>query len=139
MKCPEVQDSLSRWLDGEMPEADRVALSAHLEQCPACMAELRALKRLDAALADLEVPLPSGLAKKVVSRLSRPAPPWYQSLALAACLVLGLFLGGALTGSFYQMPLNGNGNDLASLEVFQDLPQGSLGTLVAYTDEDGGL
>jgi len=140
MKCPEVQEHLSAWLDGETPEELHAAMAAHLARCPACQAELRALERLDAALGWLTAPAPLGLADKVRRRLQpQPSPPWYQSLALAACLVLGIFLGGALTGSFYQAPAprNGNGADLASLEYLQDFPQGSLGTAVSYpVDED---
>jgi len=139
MKCPEVQEHLSAWLDGETPEEQRSALAVHLARCPACQAELRALERLDTALAGLTAPVPQGLADRVRRQLPRPSPPWYQPLALAACLVLGIFLGGALTGSFYQAPAsrNGNGTDLASLEVLQDFPQGSLGTAVSYpVDED---
>lgn len=143
MQCPEVQEHLSAWLDGEAPEELKAALAAHLADCPACRAELEAQERLDAALGGLEAPVPQGLAEKVRGRLPRPAFSWRKSLALAACLALGIFLGGTLTGSLYQAPtaLNGNdnGNGVASLEVFQDFPQGSLGTAVSYSlDEDSG-
>lgn len=139
MQCLEVQEHLSAWLDGEAPEELHGAVAAHLAECPACRAELKVLERLDAALAGLESPAPRGLAEKVRQQLPRPASPWRQSLALAACLALGIFLGGALTGSFYPTPatLNGNGNDVASLEVFQDFPQGSMGTVISYPQEEG--
>lgn len=138
MQCPEAQEYLSAWLDGEVREELRPALAAHLGECPACQAELKALERLEAALAGLTVPVPQGLGAGVRRRLSRPRSPWRQSLALAACLVLGIFLGGALTGSFYPAPAprNGNGYEVASLEVFQDFPQGSLGTAVSYQLEE---
>jgi len=141
MNCRWVQEQLSRWLDGELPEPELSRVADHLEDCPLCRRELELMQRLDAALADLTVPVPPEMARKVLSRLARPSSFWYQSLALAACLVLGIFLGGVLTGTFYRMPAapNGNGNDLASLEVFQDFPQGSLGTLVSYPDEDANV
>lgn len=139
MKCTEVQEHLSAWLDGEVPEALRPRLADHLAACPVCQAELAALERLDTALAELEAPVPQGLAAGVLRRLPRPTPSWARSLALAACLVLGIFLGGSLTGTLYQgiqPAFNGNG-EIASLEIFQDYPQGSVGGAFFYqADED---
>jgi anti-sigma factor RsiW len=140
MKCHEVQEHLSAWLDGEAPEELKSRLADHLALCPVCQAELVALERLEAAMAELEAPAPRGLAGSVLRRLPQPASPWRQSLALAACLVLGIFLGGSLTGTLYPGPGaangNGNGNEVASLEIFQDYPQGSLGGAFSYQGEE---
>lgn len=138
MKCSEVQEYLSAWMDGEVPQGQRQPLADHLAQCPACRAELALLERLDAALAGLEAPAPRDLAAKVRLRLSRPAFPWVQSLALAVCLVLGVYLGSSLTGSFYPTPANGITNEVAGLDVFQDYPQGSLGGAFSYQGEEEG-
>lgn len=134
MKCTEVQEHFSAWLDGEVAEELRPRLAEHLAVCPACRAELAALKRLDAALAGLEAPEPPwDLAAGVLRQLPRPTPFWFRSLALAACLLLGIFLGGSLTGTLYpgMEPANGNG-DAASLEILQDYPQGSVGGAFSY-------
>jgi anti-sigma factor RsiW len=138
MKCSEVQENLSAWMDGEVPEGLRQRLADHLAGCPACQAELVALERLDAALAGLEVPVPQGLAAKVSRQLPRPASPWVQSLALAVCLALGIFLGSSLTGTLYPWPATTNGvtNDVATLDVFQDSPQGSVGGAFSYQGEE---
>jgi anti-sigma factor RsiW len=135
MKCSEVQENLSAWMDGEVPEGLRQRLADHLAGCPACRAELVALERLDAALAGLEVPVPQGLASRVSRGLPRPASPWVQSLALAVCLALGIFLGSSLTGTLYPWPapINGITSEVANLGVFQDYPQGSLGG--AFSDQ----
>jgi anti-sigma factor RsiW len=143
MKCLEVQEHLSAWLDGEVPEGLRPRLADHLASCAACRAELAALKRLEAALGELEVPAPRGVAAGVRRRLPRPRSSWHQTLALAACLVLGIFLGGSLTGTLYQgagpAVSNGNGTELASLEIFHDHPQGSLGGVFSdQGEEDNG-
>jgi|UniRef100_A0A7V6A4E2 anti-sigma factor RsiW len=141
MKCGEVQEHLSAWLDGEVPEGLHQRLADHVAGCPACRAELEAMERLDAALAGLEVPVPRSLADKVKRRLSRPAAsPWLQSLALAVCLALGIFLGSSLTGRLYPWPASANGitNDVASLEIFQDYPQGSVGGAFSYQGEEDG-
>lgn len=139
MKCTEVQEYLSAWLDGEVPEELRPQLAEHLAACPTCRAELAALARLDAALAGLETPEPRrDLAAGVRRQLPRPASSWVRSLALAACLLLGIFLGGSLTGTLYPglEPANGNGG-VASLEILQDYPEGSVGgTFIYQGDED---
>jgi anti-sigma factor RsiW len=140
MKCREVQENLSAWMDGEVPEGLSQRLAEHVAGCPACRAEFALLKRLDAALAGLEVPVPQGLAAKVSQRLPRPASPWRQSLALAVCLALGIFLGSSLTGTLYQRPapVNGITTEVANLGVFQDYPQGSVGGTFSYQGEEDG-
>ncbi len=138
MKCHEVQEYLSAYVDGEAPEGLRPTLADHLAACPVCRAELATLERLDAALAELEVPAaPRDLAAKVRRRLPRLARPWLQSLALAACLALGIFLGGSLTGTLYPAPAaNGITSEVANLEIFQDHPQGSLGGAFSFQGEE---
>ena len=74
-------------------------------------------------------------ANGVLRRLPRPTPSWVRSLALAACLVLGIFIGSSLTGTLYKgiQPTNGN---LTQLEIFQAYPQGSVGGAFFYQGEE---
>jgi hypothetical protein len=74
----------------------------------------------------------------VLRRLPHRVPAWVRSLALAACLLLGIFLGGSLTGTLYQGRQPGISNgDTVSLEILQDYPQGSVGGAFYYqADED---
>jgi anti-sigma factor RsiW len=140
MKCHEAQEHLSAWLDGELPEAIGAALTAHLERCETCRREWLQLRALDAALDNLAAPVPPGLAEKVAARVRRPhRRQGWQSAALAACLVLGIALGGSLARSFHvTAAATGNPTEVAGLEVFHDFPQGSLGTVVAsYQPEEG--
>jgi anti-sigma factor RsiW len=140
MKCHEVQDLLSAWLDGELPEAVGADLTDHVARCETCRREWLQLRALDAALDNLAAPVPPGLAEKVTARMRRPPRrPGWQSAALAACLVLGIVLGGSLARSFHgTAAATGNGTEVASLEVFHDFPRGSLGTVVAsYQPEEG--
>jgi predicted anti-sigma-YlaC factor YlaD len=138
MKCSEVREYLSAWMDGEVPEGLSSGLGEHLARCPSCQAELTVMERLDVALAELEVPVQVDLAVKVRRRLPRHSLPWVQSLALAVCLALGIFLGGSLTGTFYSVPGSGNGitSDVATLGIFQDSPQGSLGGAFSVQGEE---
>jgi anti-sigma factor RsiW len=140
MECQAVQAQLSAWLDDELPEAAGAALAAHLDRCEACRSEWRKLTALDAALSNLAAPVPTGLAEKVLANLSRPRRrQGWQSVALAACLVLGIALGGTVARSFYGPATSTEtGAEVASLEDFHDFPQGSLGAVVAsYQPEEG--
>jgi anti-sigma factor RsiW len=143
MACGEVQERLSAWLDLELPPEEHDLIAAHLEGCAGCQRELAQLRALEAALGKLARPAPSQVAAKVLARLKerqaqRGRRPGWQSLALAASLVLGIVLGGGMARNFYpQNPENGAG-EVASLQDFLDFPQGSLGTILAsYQPEEG--
>jgi anti-sigma factor RsiW len=142
MAVDRVRERLSAWLDGELTAEERREVAAHLEGCAECRRELAALERLDAALGSLEAPTPARLADRVLDRVQPRRRYWWQSLAMAASLVLGIVLGGTLARDFYPYPTaisNGNGEVLA-LEEFHDFPQGSLGAvMVSYqADESNG-
>jgi anti-sigma factor RsiW len=140
MKCPKIQDHLSAYLDAEVPGEIRAKLEAHLKACAACRSELARLERLDLALAELPLPAAPDVAPRVLARVQRPARPWWRSLSMAASLVLGLVLGGALTGNLYPYaprPTNGNGDVLAFEEILREFPQGSfVGTVISYQDDE---
>jgi anti-sigma factor RsiW len=133
MECHEVRQQLSAWLDHELPETAAAALAVHVEKCAACRQEWLQLQALDAALDNLAAPVPPDLAEKVLARLRPPRRQRWQSVAVAACLVLGLALGGTMTQVFYgpAAPTNRTGTEMATLDVFHDFPQGSLGAVVA--------
>jgi anti-sigma factor RsiW len=140
MECQAVQAQLSAWLDDELSEAAGATLAAHLTGCEACRREWRELTALDAALSHLSAPVPTGLAERVAAKVRRPRRRLgWQSAALAACLILGVALGGTMARSFYGAATpNEAGAEVASLEVFHDFPQGSLGAVVAsYQPEEG--
>jgi anti-sigma factor RsiW len=140
MECLEVREQLSAWLDAELDEATAALLSAHVAKCEACQREWHQLTALETALGELRAPVPSGLAEKVLAQVQRPRRrQWWQSVALAACLVLGVALGGGMARTFIAPAASSHAEaEVASLEVFQDFPQGSLGTIVAsYQPDDG--
>jgi anti-sigma factor RsiW len=143
MACTQMRERLSAWLDGELTAEERREVAAHLEVCTACSRELALLKELDAALGTLAAPLPAQLPERVLARLQPRRRYGWQSLAMAASLVLGIALGGALAQNFYPYvtpavtaAANGNGEVLA-LDEFHDFPQGSLGAvMVSYQGDD---
>ena len=138
--CEYVCERLSAWLDGELTEAERAAVAAHLEACAGCRRELAQLSALDAALESLSAPVPPLVAERVLARLRPPRRRrGWRSLALAASLILGIVLGGTLARDFYPWPSgNGSGAEIVALEDFHDFPQGSLGSVLAsYQAEEG--
>jgi predicted anti-sigma-YlaC factor YlaD len=140
MECQAVKEQLSAWLDQELDAGAEAVLTAHLEGCEACRREWRQLRALDAALSKMAAPVPLGLAERVAAKVRRPRRrQGWQSAALAACLILGIALGGAVARSFYGAAApSETGAEVASLEVFHDFPQGSLGAVVAsYQPEEG--
>jgi anti-sigma factor RsiW len=141
MECQAIREQLSAWLDQELDAGVEAILTAHLEGCEACQREWRQLRALDAALSNLAAPAaPMGLAERVAAKIRRPRRrQGWQSAALAACLVLGIALGGTVARSFYGTAApSETGAEVASLEVFRDFPQGSLGAVVAsYQPEEG--
>ena len=139
MNCLEVHDSLSAWLDGELAPEVLVVVDRHLESCAGCRRELAQLQALEKALEALDTPAPADLPERVRARLRRPPRRRWQSLALAASLVLGILLGGTMARDFYPVSQeNGFGTEVASLEAFHDFPRGSLGMILASYQEDEG-
>ena len=83
------------------PRPPGPCLRRTLDRCEACRREWRKLTALDAALGNLAAPVPMGLAEKVAAKVRRPRRrPGWQSAALAACLVLGIALGGTMARGF---------------------------------------
>ena len=82
----------------ELDADGRAALEAHLEQCADCLAWSSRESRVDEALGQAirNVPVPAALPSKILHALEqqrRPRRvPWLS--AAAACLVVGLSIGG---------------------------------------------
>ena len=137
-QCPEVQDRLSAWLDGELAPEVAAGVARHVESCARCRRELAQLETLEQALGSLpEAALPPGLSEKVRARLPRPRCRGWQSLALAASLVLGILLGSTLGRDFYPLTQEtGVEPEVASLDAFYDYPRGSMGMVLASYQVD---
>lgn len=78
---------------------DRAAVLAHLESCPACRNELRAMTEVADGLLELVPPAepPVGFEERVLAA-TQPAPPivrwWWPRLAAAAAVVAVALVGG---------------------------------------------
>jgi len=122
-KCPSIQSDLAAFLSGELEEARRREIKAHLEACPDCgrsLAEIEAVFRHAGKLEpEIEKELAStdweAQADEIVSAVwaarpnSRPEPEsrrfWFfspQYRPALAGLVLGFLLGGLATLAIFR-------------------------------------
>jgi anti-sigma factor RsiW len=68
MRCGDVQDLASAFIDGELDDARASALRGHLRQCPACTAAVRELGAIRDAAANLDTLEPSPALWSAVQR-----------------------------------------------------------------------
>lgn len=94
--CEEVQELISRLLDGELNEEEQADVAEHLASCPDCRAMHEAFRSLSGAIAEeLEEP-PASLHQTVMADVRREALRRRQAaprrvrmlLAVAACAAL---------------------------------------------------
>ncbi len=71
MKCEEVVELLSPYLDNELEQATHSAVEQHLSTCEACAAELASLKEVDSHFSRLAVPV--GLADHIHASMNEAA------------------------------------------------------------------
>jgi anti-sigma factor RsiW len=105
VNCHIVQNSLSAYLDRELPGAQMIEVRAHVERCDACAAELESLRSVKSGLGALAVCEPrEGLAEDVL-RLATAAdraprvPVGLLLATSAAAVALALVLFNAFFGA----------------------------------------
>ena len=118
--------------------AQEELVSRHLEVCPRCRREYQAWQQLWDALAAEPVHAPHDLAAQVLARLPGRSQPRWRNLALAASLLVGIFLGGKLGLEMHQTILPDQ-LETAQLtwEGFEEAPANSLTMLASYDLENG--
>lgn len=126
---------LQAYHDGELPAADQAALQGHLSTCPACQAELDALKQLSGLVgsATLSMP-PAGYAARVRHVVMAGSVAWDAGVgrlagwltAAAAVLLLAVQLMAPLTTDETAVTAVNNTNEttirLAAWEVAATSP-----------------
>lgn len=138
MECRTIHEYFSAYLDGELPAAKADLVTRHLEVCPRCRGEYQAWQQLWNLLAVEPVHAPDDLVDQVVSRLPGRRLPRWRHLALAASLLVGIFLGGRLGLDLHQSILLGQ-SESAQLtwEGFEEAPANSLILLASYDNDNG--
>jgi anti-sigma factor RsiW len=129
-QCENVQESIGRWLDGELKEADREAVRRHVESCRDCGAARVRLEKIQTTLGGILQAEASHLEFapfwRAVRRRIDEKRPWHEeliesarsivtaprlawSVPVAIVLVLGFL-------SLNKWPFGGQVNNYASVE-----------------------
>ena len=67
--CLNFEQQISALIDGELPEAERQVLEAHLETCPDCMETYRMFSGISAAMHDISYEVPFDLKDRVLEQI----------------------------------------------------------------------
>lgn len=147
--CEEYQEMISSMLDGELSQAEKHELRAHLESCPRCRAMYSAFSSLSENFGE-ESPFPDGLHDRIMSGVKaagrkqkrkglliklRP----YMSAAIAACFVLiavSAFSIGRDSG--LSMTSSDAKADTAGLETLMETAPQTKAAADAFPAEAGG-
>lgn len=96
--CLNFEQQISAMIDGELPEAERQALEAHLETCPDCMEVYRMFSGASAAMHDISFEPPADLKERVLQQIEdekvtsiedgRKRLNWKRYAAMAAAFVV---------------------------------------------------
>lgn len=102
--CLNFEQQISAMIDGELPEAERQALEAHLKTCPDCMEVYRMFSGVSAAMHDIAFEPPADLKDRVLQQIEdekitpiedgRKRWNWkrYAAMAAAFAVVVGVAL-----------------------------------------------
>jgi len=145
MDCRKFRNMVSRELDGELEEAVREGLDAHLASCAGCRRfreiSLAGLS-IHRAARDADPPaslLPSILAAVEVESRRSPMPGWLRlavPAAAAAAAVTGIWMGGLMHES-YTPKSAASGADALELAYLDEFPPGSMGDILVDASEGG--
>lgn len=82
MRCEEIQERLSAYLDAEVESAEWLAIENHLESCERCRREMELLHQTISPLHALEeVPVSANFRAKVQRVIEARSFPWWRRLA----------------------------------------------------------
>jgi len=80
MKCEEVQERLSEYIEQVLSQEEKSAFEGHLSTCARCRAESEALAQSIRAVSDLpQVEPPPGFSRKVMARIHEEQKPSFWS------------------------------------------------------------
>lgn len=142
MKCSGIKRKLSAYLDGEMPEQEKITISEHLQQCKDCSVELAALSAVKEALNDIEgIEVPPYFMTRLRQNIREQVKPTSirQKVrrlvftgATAFAVVASLFLGNQAGKILYSSinrtlePAVAETSNGFGLGAFEEFPDGSL-------------
>jgi len=140
-RCAAFRDDLAAFVDGELTGAERLRVSGHLEQCPACAVEAERVQNIGtllrtAAREATALPAMNGLASGVVARIRAEAAYSWRAVIGRGFDDWHWFIvgGGTVAATFVSMLL------ATALLVFGSAPvqQDSLAGLMSSLETQSG-
>jgi hypothetical protein len=140
LTCAAVLRRLAAFYDRELPIGEMIAIETHVQECPPCAKELRALRSVGDALRDAAAPAPSddwtGLQPGVISRMRAEAHESFGARAqrmfedmhlvwIALASTAATFLCGGIVLSMLQFASPERGDSLAAVIAVMGAPLGS--------------
>lgn len=152
MKCNEISDILSLYIDNELSKDEKDKIENHLLSCKDCQKELEEYKKVISAVQNLpEVEPPEGYCsrlheKLLYARQSNEKPPkivshsrfrWMKYASIAAALVLVLLVGSMNNFGLYNLGMKKSESsyDYSNMETTADNESGELRSPRAVPEE----
>lgn len=154
MKCSQVQNKLSAYIDGEISDKEKTFIEEHIRTCKKCSKELATLAELGTelnALGSMEVPVyfrthviqrikdEISIQIPIIEKIQRAVFPLAATAALVVSLLFGNYLGKSLfqgvaeTSPRQESEIAG----VFGLSSLTEFPEGSLSD-VFYNYVPGG-
>jgi len=143
MNCPQIQEQLNDYLDGELSQEAHQAIDRHLGECLVCRRELEAARTLEVWTAglDSEIQPSRDLWPGIEARINKSpaeAPPWWLQLAAAGIALavlsvpLSVWWAGRLDESVSATAQVAIEDELVAAQA--ELARSEDGVLLARTD-----
>jgi hypothetical protein len=152
MTCAMLDERLDGWVDGTLPEAERIEVEAHLRACPGCREQERRLRQVLAHAAALprSVSPPRDLWPGIEERLRRgqvwswslfrPGPALALAAAVSALAVAGTLVWERAPSSVHTVVIPGGGAHEGSLHPASvELDPGLVAVEHDYQEASGAL
>ncbi len=106
MNCRGVQQSLSAYIDQELPGSEMLRIRAHVTRCPLCMREEEALRALKHMLSNTPgVEPPSGFEQRLMTCIQAEQAVRVRSVAIGLPILICVSLAAAGL-AFVALPLS---------------------------------
>lgn len=154
LSCFKYKKYLSAYLDGNLDQSKRKAVTDHLTKCPVCQKQLEELRNLEGVL-DIALPVPpvpDGLTAKIMQEVRRRKDQeaagksknwnpldWFAGLSIPMriatffTILLAVFLGLSMS-SARQDKMGRDNNNLYGLEWFETASPDSIYSIYVSLD-----
>jgi anti-sigma factor RsiW len=144
MKCSQIRNTISQYVDDELTPDEKKAFLAHIQDCPACKEELEEIQAVHHLFVSAEVyPAPLGFATRVMAHLGEMDEPRFSRLwrfvtgrpfflrTVEVAFAMVIMLVGVVSGNLLVADRTSGKQTTVqesfSLDLFQATPPDSVG------------